>query len=85
MKNFLILIAILIPTIFITVDLTQQDSDEKLYQKISNDEMKLAEMLAKQKPEVLMPYFLKVKKQGRNLTELEYKTFNYYKNTSVRN
>ena len=82
MKNFLILIAILIPTILITIGLTNKYNDEELYKEISDSEMKKAEMLAKQRPKVLKPYLIEAKSQNRKLTELEYKAFNYFKNTS---
>lgn len=57
----------------------ENKKEDSLYREISEIDMRNAEMLASQYPEILTPYLKEAKSQNRNLTELEYKMFNYYK------
>lgn len=86
MNVFFVIILVLICsglTAVITYFVVKEKFREKLYKTISNGEQGNARMLAAQYPETLQVYLDNLRFQERNLTELEYLTFNYYKNSTA--
>lgn len=70
-------------TFLVTHFYTKEKMKDALYVNISDNLQKQAEMLAVQRPEVLQIYLDETNRQQRNLTELEYLMFNYYKNSKA--
>lgn len=68
---------------FLTYIYSKEEFINSLYENVDDIDQNNAKVLADQHPDVLQPYLDEINKQERKLIELEFLTFNYYKNRTV--